>query len=60
MDIGDGVNRAVQQQLAAFLGFPQADFGGAAGAALLEVGQLAVGDQYQALVFALGQGVLGA
>ncbi|MCY1351682.1 hypothetical protein D9M69_379560 [compost metagenome] len=60
VDVGDGVHGAVQQQLAALLRFPQADLGGAAGAALFEVGQFAVGHQHQALVLALGQGVLGA
>ncbi|MCY1520202.1 hypothetical protein D9M68_549730 [compost metagenome] len=60
VDVGDGVHRAVQQQLATLLRLAQADFGGASRTALLEVGQFAVGHQHQALVLALGQGVLRA
>ncbi|MNE41438.1 hypothetical protein D3C80_1355100 [compost metagenome] len=58
--IGDGIHRAVEQHLAALLGFPQGHFGGAAGAAFLEVAELAVGHQHQSLVLALRHGVLGA
>lgn len=58
--VGDGVDRAVEQQLAAFFRLAQGEFGGAARAAFGEAGQLAVGDQHQALVLALRQGVLGA
>ncbi|CDM48399.1 hypothetical protein PaWS136_5454 [Pseudomonas aeruginosa WS136] len=60
VDVGDGVDRAVEQQLAAFFRLAQGEFGGAARAAFGEAGQLAVGDQHQALVLALRQGVLGA
>ncbi|MNM96463.1 hypothetical protein D3C81_1089400 [compost metagenome] len=58
--VGDGVHRAVEQQLAALFRLAQRHFGGAAGAALLEILQLASGDQQQALVIALRHAVLGA
>ncbi|MCY1493792.1 hypothetical protein D9M68_276350 [compost metagenome] len=58
--VGDGIDRAVEQQLAAFFRLAQGHFGGAAGAAFVEVGQFAVGHQDQPLVLALRQGVLGA
>ncbi|MNJ54924.1 hypothetical protein D3C77_503880 [compost metagenome] len=52
--VGNGVHRAVEQQLAAFFRLAQGDLGGAACASFRQVGQLAVGDQDQALVFAAG------
>jgi hypothetical protein len=57
--IGDGIDGAVEEQLAALLRFAQGDFGGAAGAAFLQIGQLARGHQHQTFVLTLRQGVLG-
>ncbi|MNF51730.1 hypothetical protein D3C84_330540 [compost metagenome] len=59
MHVGDRIDRTVEQQLAALFCLAQGYFGGAPGAAFLEVGQFAFGHQHQALVFALRQRVLG-
>ncbi|MCY1405821.1 hypothetical protein D9M71_210690 [compost metagenome] len=60
VDVGDGVHRAVEEQLAALFRFAQRHLGGAPGAAFLEVLQFALGHQQQAFVVGLRHAILGA